>query len=58
MGKRVSNKKGRSRKSPARSTKTGARRLKKLWFRAMQLAKARERQAALENMRRAFSEND
>ena len=56
MGKRTANKKGRSRKSPARSTKTNARRLKKLRLRKLQRAGEKRRAAALDQFRRVINE--
>lgn len=56
MGKRVSNKKGKSRKSPARSLKTGARRRRKIAVKLERLAAARRRLELQETLKRNFGE--
>lgn len=54
MSKRVSNKKGRSRKTPARSMKTAARARQKIRIRKTQIAAKRRREEMLEEVQRRF----
>ena len=56
MSKRVSNKKGRSRTSPARSTKGAARHRQKIQLKKDRLAAARRRNKMLEEVRRRYGE--